>query len=300
MALSFTDNSGNNITHGSDASIDNPTSGTLVFWLKLVNTSNTYREFFVKMNASGTLGWVIYRPGSAGSTLRFEWVGTSTLQIYTAASFLTTNWMFIAVVFNKSGANGDQKMYKGSLTSAAVEATYGTQLVGSGHATDAAETFRIGSRDGVNECMGMSLGFLAYYPNVVLSLEQIIAQQFNTDAPVVAGCKMFYHYGIHGAGGTGTQKDWSGSGNDGTLTGAAKIDHPPIQVFSRPAITQELAQTLFPAPVNLTLATVAPVIGYTLIPAPINLVLSTVNPVVTTGANKYPWYAYPPMIRGPF
>lgn len=249
---------------------------------------------------------------SSGATRKrfsFYWSSTSELEMIvwratvnatSISNNLTLNSttipMIIAMTYNE--ADGIKLYGSDSLQVPLAEATYATQTIGSGATTaDSGVSLLLGNIPSFNLNPALNYSYF-HWVNKRCSLSELLQIQYNPCC-CLPDSAIILQLGIHGANGVGVQKDWSGNGNDGTITGAIKIDHAPIKIFPRLAITQELAQTLFPDPIVLTLTTVAPVIGYTLKPSPVNLTLSTVDPVVTTGANKYPWYAYPPMIRGP-
>jgi len=61
------------------------------------------------------------------------------------------------------------------------------------------------------------------YFDRALSLGEIRSLQFHPR--VLSGCVLYSHYGFNG---TGTQPDWSGKGNSGTVTGATVSNHVPL------------------------------------------------------------------------
>ena len=62
--------------------------------------------------------------------------------------------------------------------------------------------------------------------NTDLALAEIQRQQFRPHplASTLVFCMLGY-------AGTGTQPDWSGNGNNGTVTGATVADHVPLGAF---------------------------------------------------------------------
>jgi hypothetical protein len=130
----------------------------------------------------------------------------------------------LAAVWDTTLTNTDQKLFSGdAVTPLAEPASYSLQQVGAGTVTDTSvRDFLVGNRDtGVAPHVG-SIALVALWDRV-MSLDELISQQFRPR--VSDGCALFSLLGYNG---TGTQPDWSGNGNVGTVTGATVADHAPI------------------------------------------------------------------------
>ena len=145
-----------------------------------------------------------------------------------SASFDTTGverplnaWKFIAVT--NLAADGGPRLYHGSLTANAVEASYSSRVGGSGTFETPSGNFLVGNSSALTEAFVGRIGVTLVWPATTLTLVQIIDQQWHPH--VTAGCKLFVHYGFNG---TSTQLDWSGTGNAGTVTGATVANHIPL------------------------------------------------------------------------
>lgn len=225
MALSFTA-----VTHvvdiGSGASLDNLTAWTVLAWVYPVSLSQDLPLTFKGDAASGST----YRSCillSTGALYLDLHRATTDLTASSAASVYAANaWQFFGFAANSAGAATDQKIFYGTLSAAVAEVgSYASQSVGSGAVVaDAAYNQGIGNGIPAQAFWGssMRIAWVGQW-NRVLTLGEIQAQQFRPH--VTAGCVGFYHLGFAG---TGTQPDWSGNGNAGTVTGAAVADHVPL------------------------------------------------------------------------
>jgi hypothetical protein len=137
----------------------------------------------------------------------------------------TNKWCFAAITMDFNGANGNQKLYHGDLSTLAVEpSAYSLQTVGTGtRPSDASVDAFIGNSSNANVALGGALSIVAVF-NRVLSLGEIQSWQF--DPRMMAGCVGLWRLGDNG---TGTQPDYSGNGNAGTVTSATQADNPPLR-----------------------------------------------------------------------
>jgi hypothetical protein len=161
---------------------------------------------------------------------------TTSLSYVSATSTLVQNaWNYVAFTFDSAGsANELVQIYKGNRTTLATEVTYASRTDGSGALlSDATANFSIGNASGYSAAWLGTIAWFAHW-NSVLTLAQVQAQQFDMSFPVAkANCVIFMHLGIHGAGGTGTQVDWSGNANHGTVSSATVGAHVPLPIFKR-------------------------------------------------------------------
>lgn len=224
MSLSFTASGSERVSIGSGATLDDITTGTCLAWVN--PTSVVEGRIYQKAYAGGDgTVWVFYLLGGGGSNFGFEYTRATTgLVIYSAGALVTSGeWQFLAAAFDGAGANGDQKLYRGTLTALATETTYTSQQVGSGAiVSNAASTGYIGNRGNFNIAFPGQIGWYAMW-NRKLSEGEIQQQQYHPRP--TSGCVGFWHLGLHGAS---TVPDLSGNGNTGTVTSATVSAHVPI------------------------------------------------------------------------
>ncbi len=235
-ALTFASASTNTVNCGSATALDNILggAGTIMMWLFPTtlgsNTSwlsqctgdacGTSQAF---MNSGATLVQLSIPRGTSNFTLQSTYGAGNQLP-----TLLVNTWAFMAVTFDTAGTNGQQQLWGGSRTVQAVEATgYNNQVVGTGTVTSQASgNFMIGGRPSISVAMIGRIG-MVHVVNTRLTVGQIRAQQFAPHA--ISGSVLFVNLGFNG---TGTQADWSGSGNNCTVTGATQSSGPPISPFS--------------------------------------------------------------------
>jgi hypothetical protein len=223
MALDFTNNTTDRVDHGSDASLDDLDPITYLIWCRPVTATTmlfidkrqtTDRGYRMLYSASGTNLIFFMDRDNGANAINME-----------AASFISTNiWQFYAAVADSTGANGDQKLFRGTLTSAPVEpGSYTTQTVGSGtvESNENGPQF-VGNRRQFDFNFEGDIAWVGIW-NVALTDGQIKAQWMRPHP--TSGCVLFTHYGFNG---TGAQPDHSGTGNNGTVTGATVIPHVPL------------------------------------------------------------------------
>jgi len=218
------------IDHGTGSSLDNIDTGAVATWIKLT-TGTGYSALWQKGLAASGFQLIGLNDGSAGEIF-FAKATTSTNPSHVSVEEIAIGvWTFVGVTWDFS-VDLDQlniHIYLGDRSTPAVESTYDGGAFGLGSlVSNAGRNAVVGNNEpGANDFNGEIANFK--YWNRVLTLSDLIAQQYG--APVGAGCLLHTEYGING---TGTQADWSGNGNNGTVTGSAVSDHAPIpKPFSR-------------------------------------------------------------------
>lgn len=224
-SLDFSGLSSHRVNIGSGASLDNVNAGTLIVRGRLGSIADG--RFFQK----GTFGSSDYHYfGINGAQSRLEFSRKrATTDCGAQATFAnfsghaTNQWGWYAAVWNTAGVNGDQKLfYATDGTPFAEPSAYFSQGVGSGAVGDnsAADAF-LGNNAGLALALPGRMARVILY-NVALTLAQLRAIQFSH--LVLAG--RIGHWEL-GWTGTGTQVDYSGRGNTGTVTGATLAAGPP-------------------------------------------------------------------------
>lgn len=237
MALQTTDNGTQVVNHGTDSSLTDLTVGTVAFWVKHADTNTTFRTLVHKIyTPSFPAGWVVFRNETTGY-IRFDFLKSSTYLRIAPDSILqgTTEYSFWAFTWNAtSGVATDQKGFFGDESTLVSEISYSFQQAGTGtYNSDTLQPLRVMNNDTPNNAMAGDFAWVGIW-NAQLTLTDLLLQWKNLQAPIVKRSNnvLFCHYGIHGSGGVGTQLDWSGNANNGTITGATKADHAPLSIFT--------------------------------------------------------------------
>ena len=220
MSLLFTDNSSTEtVNFGSGSSLDSPnlTAATLMFWVYPTTVANALRQVIGKKGGPNT-GWVVIKRGSDGTN--WAWLGDrATTDCGVDITGVQANvWQFMAYSWNVG--TSAFKSYLGTLTSAATDISAGIATGSGAQVDDSAESLIVGVSN--QNATGMRMAHV-HIVNRVLTLGEIQAQQFRPRP--ISGSVLFSYLGYNG---TGTQTDWSGTGNSGTVSGPTVTDHVPI------------------------------------------------------------------------
>lgn len=225
MSLTFVTT--NKVQIADAASIRDLATCTILSWIYLTDTTPA-ADVYVWTKGNFDPGQRSFGVNTSGGLNAFvrRGAGTPTSAVTALANtpaIAQDAWSFVGCCWNTGGANGDQKLFHGNLATLAAEATgYSTQSVGSGTIqSDNALVARIGQYATTNPFAG-AIAWVGVW-NRVLTLAEIQQQQFHPH--LASGCVVFTHLGLMG---TGTQPDWSGNGNTGTVTGATVSDHVPL------------------------------------------------------------------------
>jgi hypothetical protein len=229
VALNFNNGTGDRVVVSAASSINDLDPFTWWGWVYVLGKTSSDRVFSKAQSASAK---ELLMTGTSGD-LQFI-VGRAT----TSVSFVTNNtpfatvnkWYFVAVTFNSSSLASDKAhIYVGDLSTAAAECTYSTHQNGSGTVNaDNANNLELGNRSA--DHTRSFPGHIAYcgYLAQELTLAELVSLQWN---PRVYGdTRGFWALGFNG---TGTQPDWSGNGNSGTVTSATQVAHVPLGPFVR-------------------------------------------------------------------
>jgi hypothetical protein len=225
MALDFTNNVSDRIECGTAASVSDITKGTIISWV-YPTASPAALSILMDKRSTGAAGYRFFRYDSA-EKLEFSLDRATDLNVASKNKYITLNaWQFIALTFDTAGVDGDQALFRGTLTADVTEcALYSAQTVGEDPpVSDAADSnLHVGSSLHDLYSWRGRIAVFAIFSGVILTLAQLKEQQFR---PHITGdCVLFLLPGLHG---TGTQPDLSGTGNDGTVTGATVAPHVPL------------------------------------------------------------------------
>lgn len=223
MSLLFGAVNTDRVNCGSGTTLDNLTALTLMAWV--YPTSNVSNKGIVNhFQGAADSGWELYTADALGN-IALEWAGDTYCfgqSTTTPLSSLNT-WAFLA---GCATFTAKPRLYTGTLAALASEVTYDVvYTAGITRHDDAARNLMLGNKDTAATNLAFT-GRIAWVGvwNRELALGEVQAQQF---APhVTSGCVGFFHLGFNG---TGTQADWSGNGNNGTVTGATVAAHVPLR-----------------------------------------------------------------------
>jgi hypothetical protein len=232
MSLLFGGAVSDRVNHGSAAALDNLTAWTQIFWL-YPTTLTSFLDISDKQVTSNGRR-LVFVSGYATSDVEIQVRRATNADDYSSngAGITVNNWWYVAVVYDSAaGAGLHAKFYVGNLTTPAALKSTIVDTEGSGALkTDAAGDFIIGNDYAFASSYRGRIAFHGNW-NITLSLGQIKAQQYDLLYPVdpdPAHCLIFTNYGLLG---TGTQPDWSGNLNNGTVTGATQSNHVPLPLF---------------------------------------------------------------------
>jgi hypothetical protein len=228
MALTFS-TSDTDVDHGSDASIDNMETLSILAWIYPTTSDTTYRYVTMKhlfgseggFSLAVTDQWDSATPESFGMYVA-DASGNSDNAWGATNSIVLNAWNFIGATW--AGVGNAPVLYNGSLTSIVTATTINNSSANmTGAVADASYNLLVGQHSNASSDF---LGDIAivYICEEVLTLGQIRKFQFR---PQIVGTapRLLTFYGF---GGTGTQPDYSGNGNNGTVTGATVADHVPL------------------------------------------------------------------------
>lgn len=199
-------------------------AGTICLWLKCNDSTN--RTIF--WGDSVTTRLFAHRGNDATKNITFSITrATADCWIQAAAAnwanWATGKWVFVAIIFDTGGVNGDQKLYIGDRTAVPAEpsAYNNHQDVGSGAVTsDTGSNLFIGNWSLANSARDCDIGWVGVWRGRRLSAGEIFDQWLRPH--VTANQELFAFPG------QSTEADWSGGGHAGTSTGTSITAPPPI------------------------------------------------------------------------
>jgi len=220
MALLLGASTSDVINHGQNTGIDDLDPFTWIGWFNIntftdgrkIITKDQNRKVFQISGTDGDMAVVVAR-------------ATTNAQYVVSGTPLTLNTpQLIALVYDSgAGANEVINIYTGTLAVSASEVSYGSIEDGDGATLD--DNFldlHVGNDSGAILALQGDISHFSVF-NRAFSLNEVISWQWRPR--VSSGCGLFSIYGFNAAG---TQPDWSGSNNPGTVTGATVTNHVPL------------------------------------------------------------------------
>ena len=204
------------VDFGSAASLDDMMPVTFMFIYRPTTLDTTFRYLWWKLGTGRS--YITHHD----SDLEFARIysGTNAFATSTGDILSANNWYVTFLV--DGGAAVATRIYHAQLGSALAEVSYGIQDTPTGTlTTDAAGSVLVGFRDSTRRFIG-DIAVVAVWEEA-FSLDQCIAQYWRVS--MTANSQLYSHLGFNG---TGTQADWSGKANGGTVTGTTVTSHAPI------------------------------------------------------------------------
>lgn len=215
---------------GNSSAINNLNAGSIAVWGHF-NTLANDEGLAIKWQFSAGHHDFVFWGGPANNLTLTVGRGTANLEAVSNDGCIasTGKWYFMACVWDISGANSEQKLYFGDLTTPTAEVgSYSTQTVGSGSRNSSTENLGLG---------GMTGGSPAWFNNdviidvvaifdKVLSLAELRMFQFHPQNNV--NCVGLWYPGKHGPS---VVPDLSGQGNHGTVYNATMDISVPLGPF---------------------------------------------------------------------
>lgn len=222
MALTFGGATSDRVDHGTGVSFGASALSVLI-WNYPTSNTGPQNLWWHSVVGSSTLRHSLER--RFGDVDDYE---VTVARVTTNGACITTGvnrplnaWKFTAVTF--ADGDGGPRVFHGSLTAAAVEASYSSRSEGSGGVLDGSgAAMYVGNRAAFDEAFVGRIAVVQVFDRQ-LSLAEIISHQWRPRKE--SGCVLLAHYGFNG---TSTQPDWSGRGNSGTVTGGAVAAHVPL------------------------------------------------------------------------
>jgi hypothetical protein len=217
-ALKFTNLGSERVNVGSGSLLDDILTGTVIAVCTptVADTAGgrIYQKAYLGADASY---WLLDINDGVSALLRFGY-SRSVTDLAVGATVVTLNQrQFFAASFNGSGADADQKLYRGTDQQPVTEvATYSQRQVGAGtHPADAGANGYIGNRANFNVGFPGTIEMLAIYRDRILTPSELRDVQ----AGLIPRAGLV-GYWLLGESGQNLVPDLSGNGNHGVITGA--------------------------------------------------------------------------------
>lgn len=231
MGLNFGSASAQNVSHGSAAPLDSLSAWSVGMWVRF-NAYPGFATWFHKHNGSSQGKW-LFTDALNGGSFYIEQdrpTAATAATAQTANGTVTTGVWYWLVGTVDTAVSPVCRIYVGTLASTIAEVSYTSQIDGSGSVTDDSAGNLTFGGDPFGNSMGVDIALDVFWSKAI-SLAEARTQQFNISYPIAApaNCLMFSNYGYNG---TGTQGDWSGNVNNGTVTNATVTAHVPIGAYA--------------------------------------------------------------------
>ena len=219
MSLLFVNGGAQRVDLGSAASLDNIEAGTLMVWCRPTSSPPAANSRIYTKGGSQGPALLVTSTGNVQFTRGRATTACSAIAATANfTSWAAGQWLCMAATWDSAGAAGAQKLYIGDQNTALTEpSAYSTQTFGSGAVTDdSAQNGWIGNSAAAVGGFDGEIAILALW-NVQISTTNMGIWK-DQCTPIVGG-NMKGQWFL-GREGTGSQLDYSGNGNAGTVTSA--------------------------------------------------------------------------------
>ncbi len=217
MALDFTGDATDRVEIAAADSIDDLTAFSHWQWINLDASADNRRAW----SKNGDAGSQLVLNASEAIGVEIQRATTDAVIVTPTGQFSTGEWTCICFTYDETDG---PRVFTGNLTTALTEVSYTTRTVGAGSTNaDNAGPLNIGNRASGDAKSPDGRIAIHRLFNTRKTLAQLQAQQFR---PYPTSDLVLYQ--ILGFNGVGTQPDYSGNGNSGTVTGATQADHVPL------------------------------------------------------------------------
>ena len=229
MSLTFGGATSDRVDCGSGSSLDDLTTAGFTVWAWVYRTGTGANQEMVTKDGSFPSGWdfAVTNDTAEGELQLFVgYNATQASYVTNSSNVIAANtWTFVAGTFDPA-ANPQIRLYLGTLSSLAAESSgYSTATNGVGTiGSDASANLYIGNLQRATTLAFKGRMGPVGVVNRALSAGELQSLQYNPR--MLAGTVGLWMLGDNG---TGTQPDYSGNGNSGTVTGATQSDNPPLR-----------------------------------------------------------------------
>jgi len=214
---------------------------TALVWVNPSNVDATFRQICGEDRAGTETLRMMTSTSTAAGQLRFQ--AKFDLKTISNSGVMVANvWQYLAFRFDNSDATQKCRIYRGTLTSAAVEVGYSTVDETGSPPLGASNPFIVGRGSAGSFPFDGKAGNIVVYNNKALTLNEIIAHQFSM-MPKTTGAVLYSELGWSGVT---NQVDWSGNKNNGTITGATVDDHVPLVYEDEAPLSPYIVASVIP------------------------------------------------------
>lgn len=230
MSLLWSANS-DRVNLGTGASLDDLDPAVCIAWCYFASTPADGNVVYFKglTGANGRMSCLFFNNGGINLAVTRRGTGVNLFAqglLTNLANWATGKWVCLAFQCDTT-TDGNNKVFCGDLTHPLAEpSAYTVQTKGSGISSYAGQAAFIGNNSALTNAppANTKIAWVGIWGGRTMTLGEMVEQQFRPH--MSSGSVLQMHVGFNG---TGTQTDWSGNGNSGTVTGATLTpDHVPL------------------------------------------------------------------------
>lgn len=224
MSLTFTNATTDKVTIAAATSINALQQVTTLTWM--YPTGFATNQFIIGKRTDVNAGWGARIDDTSGNIFVNKPTGSAGSNAVSTGGPLTVNaWNFVVTTGSNDISTNNCRIFVGNLNALVAEVSYASRVdrAAASAFDDSGWPLMLGNRNNSTQSFAGRLGIQAMF-NRILTLEEMQSWQFNPR--MLPGCVGLW---LLGDNGTGTQPDYSGNGNSGTVTGATQSDNPPLR-----------------------------------------------------------------------